>query len=76
MKHLREVSEGTIQAKGRLPQDGSLWHKDDFDFKVIKTQQMQEKLSTSVPTACNYTGKEPVPGGKLLTDIPLSMLRL
>lgn len=30
--------------KGRLPQDGPLWHECYFELKVIKTQQKQENL--------------------------------
>lgn len=29
------------------PQNGSLWHVDDFQPKAIKTQQTQENLFTS-----------------------------
>lgn len=44
---LWEISE----AKGRLPQDGPLWHEDNFEVKVVKTQQIQEMLFTSPTTA-------------------------
>lgn len=35
-----------VGVKGRLPQDGSLWHECYFELKPIKTQQIQEKLCT------------------------------
>lgn len=33
------------------PQNMSLWHKDYFELKAIKTQQIQEKLFTSSSAA-------------------------
>ena len=47
-----------VGAQGILPQDGPPWHKDCFELKVNKTQQMQEKLSASPSTAYIYIGKE------------------
>ena len=40
----------SVGAKGRLPQDRPLWHKDYFELKVVKIQQMQDKLFAS-PTS-------------------------
>lgn len=34
------------RAKGKLPLDGSLWHKEYFELKIIKTQYIQKKLFT------------------------------
>lgn len=36
-----------VGTKGRLPQKQSLLHKDYFELKAIKTQQIEEKLFTS-----------------------------
>lgn len=32
------LSLGCVEAKGSLPQDGSLWQEHYFELKVIKTQ--------------------------------------
>ena len=40
-----------VGTKGRLPQDGPLWHADDFELKAIKAHQIQEKLFISPSTA-------------------------
>ena len=48
----------TLGIQGRLPQEGSVWHKVYFELKVIKTQQMQGKLSASAIAAYIYIGKE------------------
>ena len=47
-----QVEFYTVGVKGRLSQDGPLWHEDYCDLKAIKSQQIQEKLLTSPPTGC------------------------
>ena len=48
------VSVGMCKGQGRSPQDGPLWHKNYFELKAIKTQQIQEKLFTSPSTSSLY----------------------
>lgn len=44
--NFRTLQFSGFRALVRLPQGGPLWHKD-FELKVTKTQQMQEKLCAS-----------------------------
>jgi len=47
--HVPRLPIEGVQVK--MPQNIPLGHKDHFKLKVIKTQQMQEKLSASPITA-------------------------
>ena len=45
------LSFNTVGAKGRLPQDGPLWHEDYFESQAIKTRRFRKSSFTSPSTA-------------------------
>lgn len=49
-----------VGVKGRLPQDGPLWHECYFELKPIKTQQILEKFFTSPTQLPAYTRKRAI----------------
>lgn len=49
MRRERIVDRG-VGSKGRLSQDGPLWHEHYFELKAINTQQIQKKLLVSPST--------------------------
>ena len=53
---------------GRLLPHGPLWHKDYFQLKAIKTQQMQEKLCLPHNRLHLHWKEDPETGREELTD--------